>query len=432
MKLPEPYRTIRKKEKIIDNFGGFNNTSNHSVNEFSDMKNISHRSFPSIVPRTPREIVETISKPNGVFSFSGSLYMVDGTVFKKDGVSKGAVSDGRKCLIEFNKYILIFPDKMYYDTVNDIYGSFSNGTIVTDANPDIDVATVHNNRVFGVKGNQIYASKLGDFKEWNVFDQLLTDSWATDVAESGSFKTIGTYQNHVVMQSENHMYELYGYNPSNFQIQETAKMGSIVYSYSELQGVLYFANNNGIYSYAGGMPRKISENIEIKFEKVELASDERYLYANVYDGLEYHLFVFDSKIGLFTKEDNIEVMQFVNHDGKPHALCTNGELIKFNSGDEVFDWSVTLQEFKDDYFNNKIVKRVEIHADMESKSSLSVYFKGDRDREWMHVKTILSESDKKLLLPVNLNRNCYTIKMTGRGYVKINAIKIVALGGGKL
>ena len=432
MKIAEPYRKINKKQDTIDVFGGFNNTEDAQKNEFSHMKNVSHAKYPSIVPRNPRELLQTLVKPNGVLSFKGSLYTVDGISFKKDGVAKGTVADSKKCMIEFNQYILIFPDKAFYDTMNNTFGSFANGTIVSSANPDVDKATVHNNRVFGIKGANIYATKQGDFKEWNVFDQLLTDSWATDVAGAVSFKTIGTYQNHVVMQSDKNMFELYGYNPSNFQVQETIKIGSNVFSYAEVDSILYFANRDGIFAYAGGVPRRLSQSIDMPLESAELGSDGRYLYASVFDGTNYHLFVYDSETRLITREDNLNVVQFTLHDDHILALCADGKLYKFDSGTEVIEWELETIELKDDYFINKGMKRLELHAEMSPSSVINLFVKQENGGSYTHVGTFLAETDKNLLLPVNLSQNCYKIKITGRGYVKLNAIRRTIIGGGRI
>lgn len=423
MKLVQPFRNIKKKTDIIDRFGGFNNTENYSKNEFSFMKNISHRQFPALCPRPYREVLETL-KPNGILSFKESLYTVDGTSFKKDGVYKGSVIDGKKCLIEFNQHILIFPDKVYYDTVNNLFASFASG------NPDIEKATVHNNRVFGIKGANIYASKQGDFKQWNSYQQLLTDSWATDVAGAVSFKTIGTYQNHVVMQSDINMYELYGYNPSNFQVQETIKIGSNIFSYVEANSTLYFANKNGLYAYSGGIPRNISTNVDVPFKSAELGTDGRYVYMSVFDGKRHHLFVYDTETTLFTREDDLNVLQFALHNGYLLALCANGKLIRFGTGKDVFDWEIETVPIIDDFFSKCTTKRIEVHADMSPGSSISLYLK-DELGIIQHVGSFFSETEKKLVYPTNIYKNCYKIIIKGRGTVRIKGIKRIVVGGGQ-
>ena len=44
---------------------------------------------------------------------------IDGTDFYYDGTKKGTVKKGKKSVIDFNGNIVIFPDKKYYDYVED-------------------------------------------------------------------------------------------------------------------------------------------------------------------------------------------------------------------------------------------------------------------------------------------------------------------------
>lgn len=426
MKLVQPYRGVQRKEAVTDVFLGFNDTESASEKEFEFTKNMSSDAFPLVCTRKPRELVTTLVAPNGILSFNGSLYTVDGTSFKKDGVAKGTVANSKKCMIEFNEFILIFPDKAFYDTKQGTFGSFATG------NPDVSKATVHNNRVFGVSGNQIFASKQGDFKLWNSFQQLNTDSWATDVAGSVTFNTIGTYQNHVVMQSSVNMFELYGYKPSNFQVQEAIKVGSFVFSYVEINSILFLANADGIFAYTGGVPRKISTMIKSKFDSAELGSDGRRLFASVKIGSVYHLFTYDTETNVLYREDNLNVIQFAYHNNKVHALCSDGKMFKFDSGTEVIEWELITPDAKDDLFNKSGLKTVEIHATMAAESVINVFVKADSDPDYRLVKSFNAQTQKSLLIPVILNDFCYKMKLTGRGYVKLSGVKRVVQKGGKL
>jgi hypothetical protein len=432
MILATPRRSLKTTERVIDMFMGFNNTELATERHFSHTKNLSSNNFPTAETRAPRELLQTLAKPNGLLSFNGSLYTVDGTAFKRDGITRGTVTDSVKCMVEFNQFILIFPDMKAYDTVSHAFTSFANGTAVPTANPVIQRATVHNNRVFGVVGNNIYSSKQGDFKEWNVFAQLNTDSWATDVAGSVSFNVIGAYQNHVVMQSGVNMFELYGSKPSNFQVQETVKTGAFNADYIEINSVLYFANRDGIYAYSGGVPRKISEGVDIPFTQATLGSDGKKLFASVSDGTNRHLFTYDTATNVFYREDNLNVVKFALHLGKLHALLSDGKLLKFDSGQEIVEWELETTKIIDDTFNKSGMKRIELSIEMSASTSLSVWIKGDLDVGYKLVKSFQSETYKNLLIPVNLSQNCYKIRITGRGYARLTAIKTISQKGGKI
>jgi hypothetical protein len=451
--LAEPIRQIRRKVDTIDVFGGYNDTESAKNNEFSDICNLSHDQFPSLVSMLEDFVSPTeYANPNGMISFDNRIYVADGTSFKRDTTVLGTISNSEKCLIEFNKFILIFPDMKYYDTEDNVFGSFANGTIVTDANPVIQRATVHNNRVFGFNGVNVYASKQGDFKEWNVFDGLLTDSWATDVAGADDFVAIGTYQNHVVLQTGTRMFELYGYNPSNFQIQETVKIGAISKEYAEVNSVLYFANPNGIYAYSGGVPRKISENISGFIVKAILGATDKFLYAALYladdmagPNLRYKLFRLDTTNGLWTTlSDEEGVVTFLKESTMIAVLTRTGSIKTFDMPTPIVIPDVGIEYQKNykpfrlitrelrEYFGKANIKKVEIHAEMGDGAELAVYIKGDADVDWTLASYFLASTERNLMLPVNVSKNCYKIKIEGRGYVKLNAMRFTSLGGGRI
>lgn len=425
MKMPRMGRFIPRSEEITDTFGGYNDTENHLRNEFSAMKNISHRDFPSITSRKGRVLVKTLANPGGFLEFGGALYTVEGTEFKKDNTVKGSVTQSKKTLLEFNKNILIFPDMKYYDTESGTFGDFKSG------NPDVKTAAIHNNRVFGVNGSNVYATKQGDFKGWNIFNQLLTDAWATDVAGAIVFNTIGTYQNHVVMQSPEKMFELYGYNAQNFQLQETVKIGANCTAYAELDSVLYFANPHGIYAYTGGVPKKISLPIGMEFKRAEIGSNYRYLYASVFDGISNHLFVYDSETKLIAREDNLNVIQFGTIGGHFHALCADGKLYKLEGGDEVVEWELETTPFVDDPFSKSGIRGVEVFADMKAGSEISLFVKTDAYNE-QHIGSVSADMNRILSFPIIMTEDIYKIRLKGRGEVKIRAIKRIAIKGGKI
>lgn len=71
--------------------------------------------------------------------------------------------------------------------------------IVRNEMPDLDYIIESGNRLWGCrydaanKINEIYASKLGDFKNWNSFSGLSTDSYAVSCGTDGKWTGAVTY-----------------------------------------------------------------------------------------------------------------------------------------------------------------------------------------------------------------------------------------------
>ncbi len=113
-----PYLTTAPKEtsRQVGNFLGLNTGTVIQENEFADMKNMSSRDFPAISTRRPRGgIIRTLGKPHGLHYKNGLAY-VDGTgLYYKDG-KIADVTDTDKQIIGIGAYLVVFPDKVMYNT----------------------------------------------------------------------------------------------------------------------------------------------------------------------------------------------------------------------------------------------------------------------------------------------------------------------------
>lgn len=114
MHLPTAKRESRYKRSIIT-FGGLNLTQSYSAGEMSDCSGISHREFPSITQRTKGEnIFECMSPSAAIFENKECIAAEGGLYYDRKKV--GDLSAGKKKLVTLGNKIIVFPDKMYYDT----------------------------------------------------------------------------------------------------------------------------------------------------------------------------------------------------------------------------------------------------------------------------------------------------------------------------
>ena len=310
-------------------FGGYDHRLAAGDGTLWDMKNLTSDLAPLLSARRPRYLVETLAKPNGLYAKDG-LYWVDGTGFYSEGEKKGDVADGRKQFAALGAYIIILPDKAYYNRLtgefgsleagwsgsakiqdgtyaeeeaeaNTIYASgadwdsiFKVGDAVTisgakthESNnqtivireidgdnlrfyensftinkggdteeltvrrevPELDLLCENENRLWGCKGDTIYASKLGDPFNWNVFDGVSTDSYAVDVGSAGDFTGCFAYRGYPVFFKEEQIYKVYGDKPSNFQVMSSASLGVEAGSHASLAiagETLYYLSRVGV------------------------------------------------------------------------------------------------------------------------------------------------------------------------------------------
>jgi hypothetical protein len=423
--MNRPKARYSKFKSKVDTFSfeGFNNTENHKENQLLDMKNISSNKFPFVTNRPSREIVETLTSGKYLFA-SDKLCWVDGVNFYYDGVSKGVLTADPTSIVEMNDFIIFFPSEQYYDKVGDAFGSFTSGYI-------INYAAVNDNRMFAVSGNQLLASKQGDFKVWDSFQGISTDSFVADVSTQGDFIGLIVYQDHVTAFKEQYLHELYGNIPSNYSIPEVIKKGCVDQaSLVELDGTLFFMSQDGVYKYSGGLPRKISMNINENFVSGPAIGFDNKYYVNLYNGSEYQLFIYNSIYNDWYKEDNIEVSHFAIFENSLYILTTDNKIIKFNSGTEKVEWEIFSHEFDQLLFENKNYRKLLINLELDYGSSAAFYVSKD-NKPYDMIKNITEVTHRHFRIPLDL-RNCNTfkIKITGRGeFILKNIQRTFDVGG---
>lgn len=113
-----PILTMAPKETShqIGNFLGLNTGAVINENEFADMKNMASDDFPAISTRKPRgKIIKNLTTPHGLFYKNGLVY-VDGTELYYKDKKIADVTDTDKQIVGLGAYLVVFPDKIMYNT----------------------------------------------------------------------------------------------------------------------------------------------------------------------------------------------------------------------------------------------------------------------------------------------------------------------------
>lgn len=128
---------IRKSTQV--KFGGLNHSTGADDGEIWDMMNMTSDHYPVLATREKRQLFQTLGEPGGLFCWEG-LCWVDGDKFYYQFEAKGTVTKGQKIFSSLGPYIVILPDKCYYNVDTDTFGSmearwtgesltFANGTL---------------------------------------------------------------------------------------------------------------------------------------------------------------------------------------------------------------------------------------------------------------------------------------------------------------
>ncbi len=122
MKLPSVKYTdgIAKSKQV--KFGGLNHSAGAGDGELWNMQNMTSDHYPLLASRRKRRLYKQLQAAGGLFAWDKLCWVADGKFFY-DGKEKGALSPGQKFFAAMGKQIVIFPDKCYYNTETDTFGS---------------------------------------------------------------------------------------------------------------------------------------------------------------------------------------------------------------------------------------------------------------------------------------------------------------------
>ena len=139
MKLPDMKYTDRITGSTQMKFSGFNHSLGAGDGEIREMKNMTGDHWPLLATRARRMKYRKLEKPGGMYCWN-KLCWVDGNGFYYDGELSGEVTEGMKSFAAIGPYIVIMPDKCYYNVETGEFGqlestwtgktlTFENGTL---------------------------------------------------------------------------------------------------------------------------------------------------------------------------------------------------------------------------------------------------------------------------------------------------------------
>ncbi len=121
MRYPLMQEVARYRE-MTTVFGGYNHQLSCKEGEFYQMENMTSQYYPILSPRRKRGIVRNLNHPQGILDKeelmwidAGKLY-VNGAEVALEGVSLS--SEGAKTMAKMGAYVIIMPDKVWYNADN--------------------------------------------------------------------------------------------------------------------------------------------------------------------------------------------------------------------------------------------------------------------------------------------------------------------------
>ena len=313
---------------------------------------------------------------------------------------------------------------------------------VTRKMPNMDFIIESENRLWGCRYgvalngevvNEIYACKLGDFKNWNCFMGISTDSYAATVGTDGQFTGAITHLGYPLFFKENYMHKVYGNYPANYQIQTTACRGvqkGCERSLAIVNEVLYYKARSGVCSYDGSLPTEISSALgDMSYHNAVAGSlGNKYYISMSDDNGEYHLFVCDTLKGMWHREDDTEAAVFCNCRGDLYYIDHADNNIKTVRGTGAKEtapikWQAVTGVIGTDSPDKKYISRMDVRMSLAVGARVSFYAEYDSSGEWDHLFTMDGVKLRSFAVPIRPQRcDHLRLKIIGSGEAKIYSI----------
>jgi hypothetical protein len=310
--------------------------------------------------------------------------------------------------------------------------------------PNMDFVIESGNRLWGcrygvsINGdivNEIYACKLGDFKNWNCFMGISSDSYVASLGSDGQFTGAITHLGYPIFFKENCMHKVYGNYPANFQIQTTTCRGvqkGCSRSLATVNEVLYYKARSGICAYDGSLPVEMSSALgDVIYNNAVAGAIGNKYYISMSDAEDrYHLFVYDTLKGMWHKEDNTEALCFCNCRGDLYYIdhSSNQIQIKTVRGTGVTEatptkWEAVTGIIGTNSPDKKYLSRMDVRMSLEVGARASFYAEYDSSGEWVHLFTMDGVNLKTFPVSIKPKRcDHMRLKITGTGDAKIFSI----------
>ena len=331
------------------------------------------------------------------------------------------------------------------------------GVAVARTVPDMDFVCEAGNRLwgcyYGIKDgsvvNELYACALGDFKNWNKFGGLSTDSWAASCGTDGQWTGCVNYFGSPTFFKEDHIHVITlsavgAHSVTDYAFEGVGK--GCWESLTVVGSTLFYKSRSHVCAYQGGMPAVVSQDLGEDMPYTEAAGGAwgrlYYLSMRGLTGLNeqtpanasWHTFVFDTEAGTWWHEDDLHAVCFAAADGDLYALALtldgSAKLISMRGlsgtleGD--LDWSCTTGLMTLEFPDQKYVTRFDIRAGGSGTLKLKTEYYGEYtgDAGYQELETQLGARNRTFPFRP---RRCDTMTMTLSGTGTLYLVSIARI-----
>ena len=307
--------------------------------------------------------------------------------------------------------------------------------------PDMDFVCEANNRLWGCRYgrrgdetvNELYASALGDFKNFRQFLGLSTDSWAASLGSDGAFTGAVNFLGRPCFFKEDRLHLVTVSASGAHRLEEIPGRGVEKGSEKSLALVgetLYYKARDGICAWQGGFPALVSAALgETRYgSAVGGALGERYYVSLQRAGGDWELLCYDTARGLWMKEDALRVSAFAALDGELYALEQgSGRLLALlgsaGQPEESLPWMAETGPLHGYTPDRRTLSRLDVSARLERGSRLELWIQYDGEGPWERAAALSAPQRGSVTIPLRPRRcDHLRLRLSGEGEARVYAL----------
>lgn len=326
------------------------------------------------------------------------------------------------------------------------------GSITFDRKiPEMDYVCVSNNRVWGCKYgsrindkdeeeivNEIYASKLGDPKNWYVYEGAATDSYTISIGSDSKWTGCIAYNGYPYFFKENVVYCIYGAYPATYQLYTYDVRGVQDGSFRSLCIVndhLVYKSIGSVVVFDGNSTASISDQFgnEKYYNAVGGSALGRYYISMTdKDGNNPVLMVYDIEKGVWVKEDELRIEEFA-YDKNGYLYGRNGiyiygfertdalEDFESKETEEFVEWMTITGDLGTYVYDKEYLKNIDVSAFLPEDSEMRIYISYDGG-DWKQILECKGYGRiKKYAMSLLPHRHdTFRLKFEGKGDMRLH------------
>lgn len=312
--------------------------------------------------------------------------------------------------------------------------------------PDMDYVCEAQNRLWGCyygndgtqNINEVYCCALGDFRNWEQYLGVSTDSWRASRGSDGVWTGCINYLGTPTFFKENVIHPITVSSVGAHQIGDIPARGVQEGSWRSLAVVnetLYYKARAGVMAYQGGMPAEVGDALgEVRYYEAAAGAFGNQYYISMRDEENaWHLFCFDVQKGLWMHEDDLHAEMFDRWGDSLYALAGN-RIVDLNGVDGTKEdrvlWSaetgiIHYEQSVSGYGRQQIryISRFNLRLNMALDASMHVYVEYDSSGLWQPIGNIRLPQTGTVTVPVRPRRcDHMRLRFEGQGEVRMFSI----------